>query len=441
MRHGEIRWVGGVSQPTEEQRAAIRQAAERFFRRSLTIDERVFRALGVVTKKRRDAPLSWHVWWSIYSATPGLARMYDRLGADPRPPRKLYALESDNLGEDLDWSRTFAQSFLVRTSRLEGELVPAAQEIQFHGHLSIEGLAVGLLQSGAIGPVNGWTGRESRLTNPIVRRLLAGSNGRTRDFREWGESAERLTARASELTRHALAVDESFGDQQFLLFYEGDQIRLRPFGSSGAQRLSDGPLRDGSLWIARSNALEPLERFGDEALLELESLISANAPELAFQRFFELNPLLLTTLGPWKSMHAQLVLHREGDGSLIPDMFLERLDSNFCDILDLKRPTAELVRRQKNRVRFRDAVMEGVAQLREYRDWFESPQNRSDFRERYGLDAYRPKAAIVIGRRTSYYDEVERIRLESGLPEWVELRTYDDVLAGVQRWRRSASGG
>ena len=42
---------------------------------------------------------------------------------------------------------------------------------------------------------------------------------------------------------------------------------------------------------------------------------------------------------------------------------------------------------------------------------------------------------MIIGRRASYFDEVERIRLEADLPEWIQLRTYDDVLSNVRRWR------
>ena len=111
------------------------------------------------------------------------------------------------------------------------------------------------------------------------------------------------------------------------------------------------------------------------------------------------------------------------------------MNSDFVDICDLKRPTAELVRLQRNRVRFRDTLMEAVAQLETYRDWFEDRVHRRAFLELYGLKAYRPRIVIIIGRRQSFPDEVTRIRLESKLPSWIVLRTYDDVLDKAQQWR------
>ena len=408
-------------------------AAERFFGRRLQIDDRVFRSLGVVTRKTTRAPLSWHVWWSIYLTTPGVAETYEMLGNGGPMPSDLNWLDpASDYASGLQWDRTFRHLFSVRGPDGD-ELVPAGHEVKLHGKLSVIDLAVGLLQSGAIERKKRG---DRRLTNLVIRRMMTPDGVSTSKARLWDEQAESVTANATRLLRQILAADPSFGSQQFILFFEGPRLRLRPFGTFGAHVEPERPLDEGSLWIARSNALEPIDSFGKDALAQLEALIEREAPERAFQSYFEEYPELLTTLGPWKHAHAQLVLHRDAGGPLIPDMFLERLDSDFCDVLDLKLPTAQLVRRQHNRVRFRDCVMEAVAQIREYRDWFETPSNRHAFRDRYGLDAYRPLAAVIIGRRASYYDEVERIRLESGLPDWVRLRTYDDVLAGITRWRK-----
>jgi hypothetical protein len=193
----------------------------------------------------------------------------------------------------------------------------------------------------------------------------------------------------------------------------------------------------GTGWLARGNAIQvPVEGspFGTDALRELESLINSSASEPDFQRFFETHPEFLVALGPYATAHPQLILRREDGSKLIPDIFLERLDTDFCDVLDLKRATVDLVRRQRNRGRFRSTVMEGVAQLEEYRDFFERPTNREVFRSRYAVDAYRPRVVIVIGRRRSFYDDVERIRLETALPAWVVLKSYDDVYAEAERW-------
>jgi len=143
-------------------------------------------------------------------------------------------------------------------------------------------------------------------------------------------------------------------------------------------------------------------------------------------------------LGPYQNIHPQLVLHTDEGQRLIPDFFLERIDSDLSDICDLKRPTAELVRKQRHRTRFRDAVMEGVAQLDHYRNWFEDRANRESFKERHGFTSYRPRVVLIIGRRHSYYDDIERLQLESNLPTWVRLTTYDDVLIRVRQWQQLA---
>jgi hypothetical protein len=83
--------------------------------------------------------------------------------------------------------------------------------------------------------------------------------------------------------------------------------------------------------------------------------------------------------------------------------------------------------------------MEGVAQLMTYRDWFDDRRNRERFRSAYGLTAFRPRVVLVIGRRRSFYDDIERMRLESMLPSGVQLKTYDDIVARARQWRLLAS--
>ena len=101
----------------------------------------------------------------------------------------------------------------------------------------------------------------------------------------------------------------------------------------------------------------------------------------------------------------------------------------------------ELIRYQKNRMRFRDVILEGIAQLENYRSWFEDKMNRDNFYSKYGLSAYKAKIVLIIGRRDSYYAEVDRLKLESGLPNYVDLKTYDDVIAKARQWRSFVTGG
>lgn len=230
-------------------------------------------------------------------------------------------------------------------------------------------------------------------------------------------------------------------ENTFLLYAEGSRIRLRPFTQFGVNQLENtGSLR-GEHWYARGNVLEQYDSKLEEALFLLEDLINFNAKEKEFQFFFENNPRFLLLLGNYKKLHPQLILSEDSGARLIPDFFLEKIDSDFCDILDLKRPCFDLIKYQKNRIKFREAIMEAIAQLNYYRDWFDDKRNREQFRKLYGLNSYKPHVVVVVGRRASYYDEITRIKLETALPKWVNLTTYDDIIDRVKQWKQFSSTG
>ena len=110
--------------------------------------------------------------------------------------------------------------------------------------------------------------------------------------------------------------------------------------------------------------------------------------ERRLQSFFETHPHFL--LGAeYKRLHSQVVMESQ-EGSLIPDFFLEKLDSNFADIVDLKKPNAKLVVGAKNRRGFSAALTNALNQLRVYRDFFENTARRKQFHDAYGFTAFRP---------------------------------------------------
>lgn len=197
---------------------------------------------------------------------------------------------------------------------------------------------------------------------------------------------------------------------------------------------------DGSLWVARGNTIEPATRFSEQSILALEDLINSDAKEQEFQYFFEENNEFLLAMGDYIKIHPQLIMSEDGGRQSRPDFFLEKMDSGFCDICDLKRPNKELVRYQKNRVRFRDAIMEAASQLTTYKDWFDDSVNRATFYDRYNLRAFRPNVVVIIGRKHSFEDDVKRLELESNLQSHITLKTYDDIVSGARRWRSIIGG-
>jgi antiviral defense system Shedu protein SduA/AAA domain-containing protein len=168
-------------------------------------------------------------------------------------------------------------------------------------------------------------------------------------------------------------------------------------------------------------------------LEEFEDLLAdMRSNERTFQSFFEAYPHFLQGIA-YDRVLAHPSLVRDEGGVLIPDFMLQPLGSSFADILDLKRPGAKLVTSRKDRRHFAHGVHEAIAQVREYREYFENSKYRRTVYERYGITAYRPSTLIVIGRQPESLTEEEMKRIAGDIPAFVQVQTYDDVLRKMRR--------
>ena len=169
---------------------------------------------------------------------------------------------------------------------------------------------------------------------------------------------------------------------------------------------------------------------------QLEDLINdPNIGEHDLQLFFEEKPHLLAGTS-YDRVVPHPILARDERGPLIPDFMLEPRDG-FADVLDLKLPGVNLVTGRRDRVHPTAHVSEAIAQVREYRAYFEDEAHRQAVRDRYGLKAYRPTVAILIGRDPGQArDPFELRRIWDELPRHVELMTYDQLLRRVRRLGR-----
>lgn len=175
--------------------------------------------------------------------------------------------------------------------------------------------------------------------------------------------------------------------------------------------------RSRELWLPGAAALEEL-------------INDPNVSEQALQDFFERHPRLLA-----RNDHDRVLPHpvlaRDEGGDLIPDFMLEP-QNDFADILDLKLPAQPVVVGKANRLRQSAAVSEAMAQVREYRAYFDDPRHREHFERRYGARAYRPSVVVVIGRDPTV-DPFELRRLWDDLPRHAEVLTYDGLLRRIRR--------
>lgn len=216
----------------------------------------------------------------------------------------------------------------------------------------------------------------------------------------------------------------------YQISFEGRRCVVTPFSFFNAYRMCASEAQE-RMYITKVNVPTHIPVFAGNELEELERLVNqSSTTEYDLQRFFERYPKFLMTLG-YRDLHSQLTLVSETNSSLRPDFFAERFAGDFCDIIDLKKPNVKLVSGPARRRGFSYRMTLALNQLREYRDYFEDASNRRDFHERYGLNAYRPKITVVIGRAYDFRDEFERKQITDEYSH-LDLVTYDDIINRIK---------
>ncbi len=189
------------------------------------------------------------------------------------------------------------------------------------------------------------------------------------------------------------AVDEykakviaGFDNLGFLVTYKNGRLRVGP--ALGSKKSLENDFYNGEADQSRTSrsGLVTIDRdvYGLQYEVEqLEFLINKKDREGELQSFFEENPHFLAT-------------HRQGipvahprfpvsdSEHLIPDFVVRPAvgstrDSNW-EILDLKLPNQKLLAGKGKRTRFTSAVMNAVAQLKDYGEYFKNPNNESVIR-------------------------------------------------------------
>jgi hypothetical protein len=221
-------------------------------------------------------------------------------------------------------------------------------------------------------------------------------------------------------------------DHEYLMTREGGRLVFRP---TSVLDPFDVARKEGQ--PARRLAVLPhfAQNYGGfqpSDILAFEDLInSKKSREVDLQKFLERHPAFLR-LWDFRDVYPQVVLTREQDGELIPDFLLVDPALQQATIVDLKLPMKKVAVGAKDRRHFSQAVEEAIAQLRMYQAWFDDPHNRSNLKERFGLEIYRPRLAVVIGRSSSFADEMDRQRLVASTPD-VQVVTYDDISERAKR--------
>ena len=213
---------------------------------------------------------------------------------------------------------------------------------------------------------------------------------------------------------------------EYLLTLGDGKIQILPSQREGIFRLSLADNPSGELIIAAPFVIANATRsYIRDEIEEFEALINSPlSSESDIQKFIENHPKFL--LGQdYQRLHPQVVLERKEQGSLIPDFLLQPFNKDFCDIVELKLPNAPLIVGKRDRQRFSSAIAEASAQLRTYRDYFDDANQRKAIQERYGITAFRPKLAVIVGKAAEI-DDVTYKQIQSS--QNIQVITYDDLV-------------
>lgn len=120
----------------------------------------------------------------------------------------------------------------------------------------------------------------------------------------------------------------------------------------------------------------------------------------------------------------------EDKNNIKPDFFVVKANG-YADIIEFKLPRlkGKAIVGRTNREQFSAEIQAYISQTRVYANYFDDPNNRHWFEERYGFKVYKPKRYLVVGRRKDFTgDEWMEIKADFGN---IEIITYDDLVDTV----------
>lgn len=236
--------------------------------------------------------------------------------------------------------------------------------------------------------------------------------------RSYLDQAEAFKKFVSSIHANSLLVE-------FVMASNGDKIVLSPYHGHAIHNVET---KREAILVGRPAVIARTTRmaFAEEISIFEQLINSKNVKERHIQRFLEDHPNFLRGLN-YQNVYPQIVLERDGDGSLIPDFILEPFDGAFCDILDIKLPNQAMYVGGKDRGQLASGLHAVAAQLREYAAYFEQERYRRFVSERYGLRIYRPRLIAVVGRDIKQMAD-DQFRRAITAYDNLQFMTFDELI-------------
>ncbi|MBX3050613.1 MAG: DUF4263 domain-containing protein [Caldilineaceae bacterium] len=120
----------------------------------------------------------------------------------------------------------------------------------------------------------------------------------------------------------------------------------------------------------------------------------------------------------------------EERNNIRPDFFVVQ-PNGYADIVEFKLPKIDknFIVGSRNREAFSAWLNSYIAQTRVYSTYFDDPNNRKWFEEKYGFKVHRPRRWLVVGRRRDFDSDIWR-EIISDYRD-LEIMTFDDLIDGV----------
>ncbi|MGE4319336.1 MAG: Shedu anti-phage system protein SduA domain-containing protein [Deferribacterales bacterium] len=144
------------------------------------------------------------------------------------------------------------------------------------------------------------------------------------------------------------------------------------------------------------------------------------------------NEFILTMKFGAKEVHPEIVCEWQSEyrENIKPDFFVVQ-PNGYADIVEFKLPDIKkkAVVGGNNREAFAAWLNSYISQTRVYSSYFDDPNNRKWFEERYGFKVHKPRRWLVVGRRFDFDSDVWR-EIMSDYKD-LEIITFDDLIDGV----------
>lgn len=166
-----------------------------------------------------------------------------------------------------------------------------------------------------------------------------------------------------------------------------------------------------------------IEKWGSKESSEPDITSFLSEPE---------NEFILTMKFGARNIYSELTCEWQSEAreAIRPDFFVVQ-PNGYADIVEFKLPdiTKATVIGSSNREAFGAWLNSYISQTRVYSSYFDDPNNRKWFEEKYGFKVHKPRRWLVVGRRHNFDSDVWREIMYDYKD--LEILTFDDLIDGV----------